>query len=118
MWPRGTKLTSMIKYSRGNCIPWNVTDVPHENINHLKEMLLRDEHFSIDHKDVVKLFAGLHVRKASGPDNISPLILKNCADQLAGVYKNLFEACVRTKPSTCIWKTATIIPVPKNAKAK
>ena len=25
MWPRGTRLTSMIKYSRGNCIPWNVT---------------------------------------------------------------------------------------------
>ena len=62
-------------------------DVPHENINHLKKTLPRDENFSIDHKDVVNLFAGLNVRKASGPDNISPLILKNCADQLAGVYK-------------------------------
>ena len=86
-------------------------DIPHENINHLKETLPRDENFSIDHKDVVKLFAGLNVRKASG------VILKNCADQLAGVYKNLFEAGVRTNiPS--IWKSATIIPVPKNAKAK
>ena len=92
-------------------------DVPHENINHLKETLPRDENFSIDHKYVIKLFAGLNVRKASGPDNISPLILKNCADQLAGEYNNLFEACVRTNMPS-IWKTATIIPVPKNAKAK
>ena len=52
-------------------------DVPHENINHLKETLPRDENLYIDHKDVVKLFPGLNVRKASGPDNISPLILKN-----------------------------------------
>ena len=28
MWPRGTRLTLMIKYSRGNCIPWNVTLPP------------------------------------------------------------------------------------------
>ena len=72
---------------------------------------------STEHKDVVKLFAGLNARIASGPDNISPLILKNYADQLAGVFKNLFEACVRTN-IPLIWKTATNIPMPQNAKDK
>jgi len=59
----------------------------------------------------------LNSTKSSEPDNISPLILKTYASQLAGVYKNLFEACVKTNIPP-IWKTASIIPVLRNAKAK
>ena len=53
----------------------------------------------------------------SGPDRISPLLLKSCYNELAGVYQYLFQLCV-DEGIPNLWKTATIIPVPKKAVAK
>ena len=52
------------------------------------------------------MFQCLNSRKAAGPDNISPCLLKLCADQLSGVFTDI----------QC-FKKSTIIPVPKKCTA-
>lgn len=60
-----------------------------------------------------QLFQRQRIRKAPGPDGVSPSCLKVCADQLAPIFTQIFnnslELCV--VPS-CL-KRSTIIPVPK-----
>ena len=52
-------------------------------------------------------------RKAAGPDNVSPCLLKQCAGQLSGVFTDIFNVSL----SQCIvpqcFKKSTIIPVRK-----
>ena len=75
------------------------------------------DHLSIDSSSVLKIFKSLSTRKACGPDNVTPKLLKGCANQLAGVYAKIFNICVNTYiPS--IWKTANIVPVPKKSCPK
>ena len=49
--------------------------------------------------------------KSPGPDNISPLLLKSCHNELAGVYQHLFQLSISSGIPR-IWKTAVIVPVP------
>jgi len=52
------------------------------------------------------------------PDNISAATLKNCAEQLAPVFCEIFNQSPRLcKVPTC-FKMSTIIPVPKKPKIK
>ena len=45
LWPRGTGRILMIKYSRGTCIPWNVTSVSYA-IYHTRPAYLIMQHIS------------------------------------------------------------------------
>ena len=63
------------------------------------------------------LFKELNSRKSPGPDNISPLLLKSCHNELSGVYQHLFQLSI-SSGIPCIWKTAVIVPVPKKTTAK
>ena len=63
------------------------------------------------------LFKELNSRKSPGPDNISPLLLKSCHNELAGVYQHLFQLSISSGIPR-IWKTAVIVPVPKKTTAK
>ena len=63
------------------------------------------------------LFKELNSRKSPGPDNISPLLLKSCHNELSGVYQHLFQLSISSGIPR-IWKTAVIVPVPKKTTAK
>ncbi|KAK3514879.1 hypothetical protein QTP70_033815, partial [Hemibagrus guttatus] len=53
--------------------------------------------------------------KAAGPDNIPGKVLRECAEQLADVFTDIFNISLSSAVvSTCL-KTTTIIPVPKNS---
>ena len=68
---------------------------------------------SIEEKDVLRLFTRQNVRKAGGPDGISPATLKHCARQLAPVFTGIFnESLAQCKVPAC-FKSSTIIPIPK-----
>lgn len=54
--------------------------------------------------------------KASGPDNISPRVLRMCAGQLAGVFQYLFNLSLRLMVVPNLWKTSCIVPVPKKGR--
>ena len=65
--------------------------------------------------NVSKTFKRVNTRKAAGPDGIPSRVLRACADQLAGVFTDIFNQSPQSAVPTCL-KRATIVPVPKKAK--
>ena len=56
--------------------------------------------------------------KAKGPDGLGGRIFKDCAEQLGNVMTRLFQLLMDTTSVPIIWKTSTIIPIPKKTGAK
>ena len=44
--------------------------------------------------------------------------LKFCADQLSGVFQHLFQTSLDTASIPTVWKTSTVIPIPKTNNPK
>ena len=73
--------------------------------------------FTADEYVVRRMFQRLNSRKAAGPDNISPCLLKLFADQLSGVFTDIFNVSLSQCKLTHCFKKSTIIPVPKKCTA-
>ena len=52
-------------------------------------------------------------RKVTGPDGVPGQVLRDCADQLAGVFTDIFSQSLSQAIIPSCLKTSTIIPVPK-----
>ena len=63
------------------------------------------------------MFQRLNSRKAAGPDNISPGLLKLCADQLSSVFTDIFNVFLSQCKIPHCFKKSTIIHVPKKSTA-
>ncbi|KAI4893083.1 hypothetical protein NFI96_025602, partial [Prochilodus magdalenae] len=72
-------------------------------------------HLCINRQDVYRLFSTQKVRKAPGPDSVSPSTLKHCCDQLAPVFTDIFNRSLELCSVPACFKTSTIIPVPKKS---
>lgn len=57
-------------------------------------------------------------RKATGPDNISSRLLRECADQLCEVVLSLFNLSLRLEKVPVLWRTSCLVPVPKVSHPK
>ena len=67
--------------------------------------------------DVSKTFKQVNIHKAAGPDRLPGHVLRACADQLAGVFTDIFNmSLIESAIPTC-FKQTTIVPVPMNTKA-
>ena len=66
-------------------------------------------------QDVRQLFQRQRIRKAPGPDGVSPSCLKVCADQLAPVFTQIFNSSLELCEVPSCLKLSTIIPVPKKS---
>ena len=64
---------------------------------------------------VSKTFKRVNPRKAAGQDGIPSRVLKACADQLADVFKDIFNQALSQSAVPTCFKRATIFPVPKKA---
>ena len=64
---------------------------------------------------MLRIFQRTNVRKSPGPDGISGRVLKNCASQLSGIFRSIFQASLSSHKIPMLWKTSTVIPVPKKA---
>ena len=71
------------------------------------------ERIAFRHKDVRKLLRNLQPDKATGPDEISARILKECSAELARPLCQLFELCFSHGVFPSQWKTASVIPIHK-----
>ena len=62
----------------------------------VKESLSPDRNIVIEEEFVNRLLTGINVNmnKCAGPDGIDGRTLKFCADQLSGVLRHLFQACI------------------------
>ncbi len=71
----------------------------------------------ISEENVCQVFMKNKRRMTQGPDGVTPICLKICADQLAPIFTQIFnrslELCAEV-PSC--FKLSTIIPVPKKLK--
>jgi len=65
--------------------------------------------FSVD--GIQHLLSCLGVNKASGPDNISPFILKECANEISPVLQVIFTQSLNTGTLPSDWVTANVCPV-------
>ena len=65
----------------------------------------------ISEEEVRKIPAGLHVDKAAGPDQISPVILTQAADLLSYPVTKLFERSIEEGNVPQDWRCATVTPI-------
>ena len=63
-----------------------------------------------------KTFKRINPRKAAGPDCIPSCVIRACADQLAGVFMDIFSQLLSQSAVPTCFKMATIVPDPKKAK--
>ena len=57
--------------------------------------------------------ANVEINKATGPDKMPPWILRDVAQQLAGPVTSIFNSSLREGVLPKLWKTATVILLPK-----
>ena len=67
----------------------------------------------ISTRAVRKAFQAIDINKAVGPDEISPVVLKHCAPELAPVFCYLFNRSINDKVFPDLWKQAHITPIHK-----
>ena len=66
---------------------------------------------NVTESGVLSMLQKLNPRKASGPDEISPMILKNLASQLSKPLAILFQHSIRTGSVPAQWKKALVTPI-------
>ena len=64
-------------------------------------------------QDVRRTLRAVNPRKAAGPDGVTGMVLRDCADQLAGVFTNIFNQSLSQCSIPPCLKSSTIIPLPK-----
>ena len=65
--------------------------------------------------DVRRTLKAVNPAKAAGPDGVPGRVLRDCADQLAGVLTKIFNQSLSQAIVPSCLKTSTIIPVPKKS---
>ena len=67
----------------------------------------------ITEEEVKQLLLKVNVKKAIGPDKVSPHILKKCASQLTPVLTKIFQACLVQQVWPKLWKRASVSAIHK-----
>ena len=75
---------------------------------------LKLHNISITPKTVKKVITNLDSSKASGPDCIPVVVLKNCEPELSYILAKLFTKCLKESCFPDCWKVSSVVPVFKN----
>ena len=95
-------------YARFDC-----HDFSEEKKKIVHELLNESEMYNdviIDEFEVLKAMKSINPSKACGPDNLSPKVIKLCADQLCGIFSFIFNLSLSDCQIPEEWKTSCIIP--------
>jgi len=76
--------------------------------NHPKDYVLQ-----LSESVVRRTFSRVKAGKAASPDRAHPRVFKTCADQLALVFADIFNASLQQSVVPVCFKETTIVPVPK-----
>ncbi|KAI3369565.1 hypothetical protein L3Q82_024378 [Scortum barcoo] len=76
-----------------------------------------DDHqtLTLSPTDVQNALSQINARKAAGPDGIPGRVLRACAEQLAGVFTDIFNLSLAQTAIPACFKTTSIVPVPKHS---
>ena len=72
---------------------------------------LKKHNISITSKMVKKVIMNLDLSKASGPDCIPEVVLKNCEPELSYILAELFNKCLKESCFPDCWKVLSVVPV-------
>ena len=75
---------------------------------------LKLHNISITPKMVRKVIMNLDLSKASGPNCIPVVVLKNCEPELSYILAELFNKCLKESCFPDCWKVSSVVPVFKN----
>ncbi len=70
----------------------------------------------ISEDEVHQVFRKQKIKKAPGPDCVTPVCLKSCADQLSPIFTKIFKRSLELCEVPLCFKRSTIIPIPKKPK--
>ena len=76
---------------------------------------LKLPNISVTPKMVKQVIMNLDLSKASGPDYISVVVLKNCEPELSYILAELFNKSLKESCFQDCWKVSLVVPVFKNA---
>ena len=72
---------------------------------------------SITPKMVKEVITNFDSSKASGPDCIPVVVLKNCEPELSYILAQLFNNCLKESCFPDCWKVSSVVPVFKNERS-
>ena len=75
---------------------------------------LKLHNISVTPKMIRKVVMNLDLSKASGPDCIPVVVLKNCVPELSYILTELFHKCLKESCFPDCWKVSSVVPVFKN----
>ena len=75
---------------------------------------LKVHNISVTSKMVKKAIMNLDLSKASGPDCIPVVVLKNCEPELSYILAELFNKCLKESCFPDCWKVSSVVPVFNN----
>ena len=75
---------------------------------------LKLHNISVTPKMVKKVIMNLDSSKASGPDSIPVVVLKNCEPELLYILAELLYICLKESCFPDCWKVSLVVPVFKN----
>ena len=75
---------------------------------------LKLRNISVTHKMVRKVIMNLDLCKASSPNCIPVVVLKNCELELSYILAELFNKCLKESCFPDCWKVSSVVPVFKN----
>ena len=75
---------------------------------------LKLQNISVTPKMVEKVIMNLDSSKASIPDSISVVVLKNCEPKLSYILAELFNKCLKEPCFPDCWKVSSVVPVSEN----
>ena len=79
---------------------------------------LKLHNISVTPKMVKKVIMNFDLSKASGPDCIPVVVLKNCEHGLSYILAELFNKCLKKSCFPDCWKVSLIVPVFKNVEER
>ena len=79
---------------------------------------LKLHNISLTLKMVKKVIMNLNLSKASGPDCIPVVFLKNCELELFYILAELFNECLKESCFRRCWNVSSVVPVFKNVRER
>ena len=73
---------------------------------------------SLTPKMVRKVVMNLDLSKASGPNCIPVVVLKNCEPELSYILAELFNKCLKESCFPDCWRVSSVVPVFKNVRER
>ena len=86
--------------------------------NELLNRAKDQEAINLQEEDGISVLNKMSVKKASGPDKISSLIIKKCLSNLQYIVHKIFQISVSAHKMPQTWKIGAIIPVSKKTLPK